>query len=157
MNSIELFMIDYLESRRRFLIVANAFPDNYLTWRPDEGALSIGETIRHVLLHDLSWLNILKNGSLPSDEVREPLWLKPYISVADEINTTLPYHYEFIDYVNTLQPENLSSTIISWPHKQIKRTLGDTLERKSYHDAIHTGQLLQYMRMIPIERPNIWD
>ncbi|TKI84551.1 DinB family protein, partial [Bacillus wiedmannii] len=27
----------------------------------------------------------------------------------------------------------------------------------AYHDAVHAGQFLQYLRMINLERPLIWD
>ncbi|CDN42890.1 hypothetical protein VE23_17590 [Paenibacillus sp. D9] len=43
------------------------------------------------------------------------------------------------------------------PHKPIKRLLGDPLERKSDHDAVHIRPLLQYMRMLQLERPDIRD
>jgi hypothetical protein len=56
MNALDLFILDFNECRRRFLMVAEGFPNQYLAWRPDEKALGVGETIRHVLLHDLSWL-----------------------------------------------------------------------------------------------------
>lgn len=157
MNAIDLFLLDYQECRRRFLKVAAAFPNDLLTWRPDKDALSVGESIRHVLLHDLSWLKILKDERLPTDEELHHLLEQPYTDLQDEIDRAIPYQKEFINFISTYNEKELTSTYISWPHKPIKRTLGDTLERKSYHDAVHTGQLLQYLRMLNIERPMIWD
>jgi hypothetical protein len=29
--------------------------------------------------------------------------------------------------------------------------------RMAYHEAVHTGQLLAYLRAMGIPRPNIWD
>lgn len=29
--------------------------------------------------------------------------------------------------------------------------------RIAYHEAVHTGQLLNYMRNMGVERPDIWD
>lgn len=157
MNAIELFLLDFKECRRRFLLVANGFPNEYLTWRPDIHALSVGETIRHVLLHDFSWFTILSENRLPSKEETTPLWDNPYTNLEDELTRSAPYHQQFLEYVQSLDPNLLDTTMISWPHKPIARTLGDTLERKSYHDAVHTGQLLQYMRMLNLDRPDIWD
>jgi uncharacterized damage-inducible protein DinB len=157
MKALDLFLLDYQECRRRFLMVAAAFPSELLTWKPDIGAMTVGETIRHVLLHDLSWLKILKEKRLPNDEELHHLLDRPYTCLQDEIDRSIPYQIEFIELIKTYTEEELLSTYISWPHKPIKRTLGDTLERKSYHDAVHTGQLLQYMRMLNIERPMIWD
>lgn len=156
MNAIELFVLDFKECRRRFLMVASAFPTDLLTWRPDKDALSVGECIRHVLLHDLSWLTILKEGRVPTAEERVHLIEQPYTNLQDEIDRSVQYQKELIDLINTYKEEDFSF-IISYPHKPIKRTLGDTLERKSYHDAVHTGQLLQYLRMLNIDRPMIWD
>lgn len=157
MNAIEIFVLDFKECRRRFLMTAAAFPDELLTWRPDKDALTVGETIRHVLLHDFSWLMILKDNRLPNDEERVFLWEEPYTNLQDEINRASVYQEEFIKYVSSLDVNDLDSTFVDWPHKPIRRSLGDTLERKSYHDAVHTGQLLQYLRMLHIDRPLIWD
>jgi uncharacterized damage-inducible protein DinB len=157
MKALDLFLLDYQECRRRFLMVAASFPNELLTWRPDISAFSVGETIRHVLLHDLSWLKILKEKRLPTDEELIHLLDRPYTDLQDEIDRSIQYQKEFIDLIKTYNEEELLSICISWPHKPIKRTLGDTLERKSYHDAVHTGQLLQYLRMLNIERPMIWD
>jgi len=157
MNSLELFLLDYKECRRRFLLTAAAFPDELLTWRPDKAALSVGETIRHVLLHDFSWLRILKDNRLPTDEEQSDLWEEPYTNLQNEVDRASVYYDEFINYVSSLNINDLGTKYINWPHKPISRTLGDTLERKSYHDAVHTGQLLQYLRMLHIDRPIIWD
>jgi uncharacterized damage-inducible protein DinB len=117
--------------------------------------LSVGESIRHVLLHDLSWQKILKEGRLRTDEELHHLLEQPYTDRQVEIDRAIPYQEDFINFIRTYNDKELTSTFISWPHKPIKRSLGDTLERKSYHDAVHTGQLLQYMRMLNIERPMI--
>jgi uncharacterized damage-inducible protein DinB len=37
------------------------------------------------------------------------------------------------------------------------KILGDYLNRIAYHESVHTGQLLDYLRTIGIERPQIWD
>ncbi|MFD2444731.1 DinB family protein [Bacillus sp. CGMCC 1.16607] len=91
MNAIEMFLLDFKECRRRFLIVANSFQDELLTWKPDKNALSVGETIRHVLLHDLSWLKILIDNRLPTDEERGHLWAEPYTNLQDEIERSNIY------------------------------------------------------------------
>jgi len=157
MNAKELILLDLKETRRRFLKAAYGVPDAYLTWRPDVDALSIGHMIRHVLLHDYSWYMILTEHRLPSEEERAPLWELPFTSVQDEVDRSHTYHEQFMAYVGSLGLEDFQSKLIQWPHRPIARYLGDTLERKSYHDAVHTGQLLQYMRMLQLDRPDIWD
>lgn len=157
MNSIKLLILDLKETRRRFLMVAKCFPNDLISWKPDLNALSVGEMIRHVLLHDYSWMFILKENRIPTDEELADLENAPYITIEKEIENYGIYQKEFLEYISTLNTEELETRIISWPHRPIKRTLGDTLERKSYHDAVHTGQLLQYLRMLQIDRPDIWD
>lgn len=157
MDARELMLLDLQETRRRFLIVAGSIPAEHLGWKPDAEALSIGAMIRHVLLHDLSWLLILKEGRLATAEERAPLWGAPFTDVAAEMERAQPYHEAFIAYVRSLDPAEYGQRIVRWPHKEIARPLGDVLERKSYHDAVHTGQLLQYLRTLGLPRPDIWD
>lgn len=85
------------------------------------------------------------------------LWAEPYSNLKNELKRTVQYYHQFIEYVSSLDVNELETSMIQWPHKPIIRPLGDTLERKSYHDAVHTGQLLQYLRMLHIEPPLIWD
>jgi hypothetical protein len=35
--------------------------------------------------------------------------------------------------------------------------LGDYLLRIGFHEAVHAGQFLAYLRAMQIERPFIWD
>jgi len=37
------------------------------------------------------------------------------------------------------------------------KKLGDYLNRIAYHESVHTGQILSYLRTIGIDRPQIWD
>lgn len=157
MNTLDLILLDFKECRRRFLIVAGAFPESLHTWRPDKDALSVGETIRHVLLHDFSWFKILTDNRLHTEEEMGHLLAEPYSNLKNELERTVQYYHQFIEYVSSLDVNELETSMIHWPHKPISRPLGDTLERKSYHDAVHTGQLLQYLRMLHIEPPLIWD
>lgn len=157
MDAKELILLDLKETRRRFLKVANSISNEYLTWKPDARAFTIGQMIRHVLLHDYSWFKILTENRLPTEEEKNPLWEVPYTNVQDEIDRFRPYHEQFMAFVVSLDIKDFDSKLIKWPHRPIERYLGDALERKSYHDAVHTGQLLQYLRMLQIERPDIWD
>ena len=37
------------------------------------------------------------------------------------------------------------------------RKAGDFILRIAYHEAVHAGQMLQYLRMAGVERPSVWD
>lgn len=49
MNSIDLLILNFEEVRRRSIKIWRGIPHQFLTWKPDEAALTIQEMIRHVL------------------------------------------------------------------------------------------------------------
>lgn len=158
MNARDLILWDLQETRRRFVILCEGIEDRHLNWRPDAEAMSIGEMIRHVFFHDIAWLQILTEGRLPTDAEKEQLGQNaPFNTVAAEVERGRPFHERFLTYVATLDPDSFGTHMVQWPHRPLQRLLGDTLERKSYHDAVHTGQLLQYLRTLQVARPDIWD
>lgn len=99
MNSIEVILLNFSETRRRSIKLWNGIPNEYLNWRPDENAFTIIEMIRHVLEGEHLFHKIIEN----------------------------------------------------------KGDLGDYLNRIAYHESVHTGQILSYLRTIGIDRPQIWD
>jgi uncharacterized damage-inducible protein DinB len=64
---------------------------------------------------------------------------------------------EFLEFVSGFTPEELETVEIIRAEKNQRRILVDYLQRVAYHEAVHTGQLLGYLRTIGVERPNIWD
>jgi hypothetical protein len=38
-----------------------------------------------------------------------------------------------------------------------KKILGKYLLRIGYHESVHAGQFLSYLRAMKIDRPKIWD
>ncbi|WP_217592570.1 DinB family protein [Cohnella sp. GbtcB17] len=157
MDAKSLIMLDLKETRRRFIKAASAIPDRHIHWQPDATALSVGQMIRHVLEHDYYWHMILTEQRLPTEEEMAPMQDRPYTSIQDEIVRSEANHARFLSHVESLDVSTFGTVLIRWPHRPIERCLGDALERKSYHDAVHTGQLLQYMRLLQISRPDIWD
>lgn len=37
------------------------------------------------------------------------------------------------------------------------KNLGDYLNQIAYHESVHIGQMLGYLRLIGVNRPQIWD
>ncbi|GIN66553.1 hypothetical protein J41TS2_19740 [Bacillus sonorensis] len=62
-----------------------------------------------------------------------------------------------MNYIKTLSVSDLENVQIDRSDVGYVRTLGDMLMRIAYHESVHTGQLLDYMRTMRIDRPNIWD
>jgi hypothetical protein len=53
--------------------------------------------------------------------------------------------------------KELYETIIVHPGNGDKKTIANYLLRIGYHESVHAGQFLSYLRAINIDRPKIWD
>jgi uncharacterized damage-inducible protein DinB len=158
MNAIDAVLVNLQETRRRSILVWRSLPDEWLGWRPDKGALSFGEMIRHVWSGTYFYHQIVRNNGSAQSEIPEPSFKKePIVSVEREIMMAEPIFQSFLDYVRSLDEAELGTRVIDRSDVGYQRLLGDMLLRIAYHDSVHTGQFLQYMRMIGLERPQIWD
>lgn len=156
MNAIDLSIINFKETRRRSLKLWGSLPHEWLNWRPDKEAMSFGEMIRHVWSASYHYQLILKNnGSIK--EIPAPFDEIPVTSVEEEIALSKSYFDDFLAYVQSIAVEELDSRVIDRSDVGYQRYLGDMLLRIAYHDSVHAGQFLQYLRMVEIDRPNIWD
>ncbi|MHB1953529.1 MAG: DinB family protein [Sulfobacillus sp.] len=94
-------------------------------------------------------------GSVP--DYREPHEGHPVRGVEEELSLSQRYFERFLDYVGGLSDDELATRMIDRSNVGYIRSVGDMLARIAYHESVHTGQLLQYMRMAGVERPQIWD
>lgn len=157
MNAIDLQVLNMKETRRRSIKLWNSLPDSWITWRPDQGAMSFGEMIRHVWSASYYYhLVLLNNGSIHTERPA-PFEHEPISTVKKEIELSRPYFDDLITYIQSLSQEEMQSRLINRSDVGYQRYLGDMLLRIAYHDAVHTGQFLQYLRMVGLERPLIWD
>lgn len=155
-NGIDLVILNLEEVRRRSIKVWSVIPLTMLDWRPDAQALSMKEMIRHVLDGEHYYhLALLNCGSLPSYD--SPYDNREFSSVEDELIFAQVYREQFLNTVKLFTPEDLSNIRINRSDVGYVRTLGDMLMRIAYHESVHTGQLLDYMRTAGIDRPQIWD
>ena len=53
--------------------------------------------------------------------------------------------------------EELEEMYITRKEVKQKRKLADYLLRIAYHEGVHTGQLLDYLRILKAPRAVIWD
>ncbi|NGQ97233.1 DinB family protein [Brevibacillus sp. SYP-B805] len=158
MNAIDAIILHFQETRRRSILAWRALPDEWLGWRPDKEAYSFGEMIRHVCTATFEYHQILlHNGSAHAAIPDAPYKEEPIVSVEREIALGTPLFEAFLAYIRTLDEDELDTRIIDRSDVGYQRPLGDMLLRIAYHDAVHTGQFLQYMRMAGLERPLIWD
>lgn len=156
MNATELLIFNFEEVRRRSIKVWKSISDEDLFWKPDPGAMSCFQMVRHVLESENVYHHIiLKRGLLGNFE--SPLTGNPYTTLEDEIKNAQPYREKFLKMVHSLSAKELEEVHIIRQEKRQHRKLGDYLLRVAYHEAVHTGQLLDYLRTKNSPRANVWD
>ena len=156
MNSIDLILLNFNEVRRRSRKVWTSIPQEKLNWKPDDEAMTCLEMIRHVLESEHYYhLAIQNRGSL--EVFNSPFENRPFSTVDAELEFAEPFRNQFIETIQTFSEEDLSSITIDRSDSGYIRSLGDMLLRVAYHESIHTGQLLDYLRTAGIPRVNIWD
>ncbi|MBB6452515.1 putative damage-inducible protein DinB [Salirhabdus euzebyi] len=156
MNAIEMARLNLEEVRRRSIKVWKAIPEEYLGWKPDSKALTCIEMVRHVLDGEHYYhLALKKKGSL--SHYQSPFDSLPLISVEKELAVAAPLRKEFLETVSSFNEDVLFNIMIDRSDVGYVRSLGDMLMRIAYHESVHTGQLLDYLRTAKIPRPDIWD
>jgi uncharacterized damage-inducible protein DinB len=155
MNTNEIIVLNFEEIRRRSIKLWSGIPADKYDWKPDENAMSMIETVRHILEGEHWFHQIVNNRG--TVEFTSPWKELPYTSIEAEIDFAKPYREKFITDILDFTATDLQYIEIYRPEKNQRRKLGDYLLRTAYHESVHTGQLLDYMRTAGIERPLIWD
>jgi uncharacterized damage-inducible protein DinB len=156
MNANHLLLLNFEEIRRRSIKVWQSIPAEKLEWKPDDTAMTCLEMMRHVLEAEYLYTQIINaRGSLK--ESSSPFELRPLVSLEDELNFAKPYRKTFLEQVQNFSVNDLETIQIDRSDVGYVRPLGDFLLRVGYHEAVHCGQLLGYLRMTDLERPEIWD
>ncbi|UAM99063.1 DinB family protein [Polaribacter litorisediminis] len=156
MNSNEIILLNFSEIRRRSIKLWSGIPNEYLNWKPDENAFTIIEMIRHVLEGEYLFHKIIENrGNL--GDYKSPWEKLKYSDLKNELAFSETYRTEFLRMINGLKESDLENVRIERKEVGQSKKLGDYLNRIVYHESVHTGQMLSYLRTIGIERPQIWD
>lgn len=158
MNSIELLFRNFEETRRRSLILWKTIPPLCFDWRPDGNAMTALDMVRHVLEGEHLYHMILRNGGNLGDYVSPWSSMPLLISLEDELAFSKPYRDSFLQQLLTYTTKDLTTIqIIRSEKHQPPRMLGDYLNRILYHEAVHAGQMLSYLRTFRAPMPDIWD
>ncbi|UZR99800.1 DinB family protein [Chondrinema litorale] len=156
MNAIQIILLNFSEIRRRSIKLWSKIPDEYLNWKPDKDALSIIEMIRHVLEGEHLFHKIIENrGNLGN--YQSPWKSLEYSNLKNELEFAEKYHTDFINMISNLKEADLENTRIERKEVGQNKILGDYLNRIAYHESVHTGQMLDYLRTAGVERAKIWD
>ncbi len=157
MLSTELLVLNLEEVRRRSLKVWRSIPADRMDWKPDAEAMTCIELVRHVPECEHLYLYMLKSGGSRPSADSSPWTARPYTSVEAEIEFAEPYRKELLNLIGSYTPEELMTKKIVRPDTDFNRAIGDFILRIAYHESVHTGQLLAYLREMNAPRPNIWD
>ncbi|MCZ8535303.1 DinB family protein [Psychrobacillus psychrodurans] len=156
MNSIDLILLNLNEVRRRSTKVWTSIPQEKLHWKPDKEAMTCIEMVRHVLESEHYYHLAIKNqGSLTVFD--SPFEKQPFSTVNEELKVAEPLRNEFIETIKSYSEEDLTNIKIDRSESGYIRSLGDMLLRVAYHESVHTGQLLDYLRMAEVPRVRVWD
>ncbi len=79
------------------------------------------------------------------------------ISVKSELEFAETYPQQFLEMLNNFSDEDLTCIQIDRSDVGYIRSLGDMLLSIGYHESVHAGQLLQYLRTMGVDRPKVWD
>ncbi|MBK8497140.1 MAG: DinB family protein [Ferruginibacter sp.] len=156
MNAKELLILNFEEVRRRSIKVWKNISEDDLFWKPDPQAMTCIEMIRHVLESENIYHHIILHRGTIGD-YESPLTGNPFTSVDDELKNAQPFREKFLKMVHSFSLQELEEEYITRKEKNQKRKLGDYLLRVAYHESVHAGQLLSYLRTLNAPRAAIWD
>ena len=156
MTQTDILILNFEEIRRRSIKLWTGITPEHYFWKPDSEAMNCLEMVRHVLEAEHLFHIIVENRGNLGDYI-SPWENRPYTNLKDELDFAFPFREKFLDTVKKFKPEELSSIEIIRPEKGQRRRLGDYLLRIAYHESVHTGQMLAYLRELRIDRPLIWD
>ena len=155
MTPAEFLILNFTEIRKRSIRLWQALPESHYHWKPDKKAMTALEMVRHVLQADYGWNIIITQGNM--EHYSTPWENRPFLSVQDELEFAAPYRATFLESVGQFSATDLNQTEITHPGNGEKKILGTYLLRIGYHEAVHAGQFLSYLRAMNIDRPAIWD
>ncbi len=155
MTQTELILLNFEEIRRRSTMLWKGLPEQYYFWKPDPDAMSALEQVRHVLGADYGWNIIINRGDMST--YQSPWEGRPYTNLDDELEFAKPYRQRFLDSVRSFSATDLATIDVIHPGNGQKKNLGSYLMRIGYHEAVHAGQFLSYLRAMGVHRPLIWD
>jgi uncharacterized damage-inducible protein DinB len=156
MQAIEIIQLNFEEIRRRSIKLWEGIKlENYF-WKPDTEAMSCIEMIRHVLESEHLFHTIVnRRGNL--GDYPSPWKDRPYTDLKSELSFAQSFRDEFMQTIQSFSAEDLNNIEIIRSEVGQRRKLGDYLNRIAYHESVHTGQLLDYLRTLNAKRPLIWD
>jgi len=155
MSGAELLCLNLSETRRRSIRIWRAIPLSLCDWRPDPDAMSCFEMMGHVLEADYLYGHILRDRRSYSGD--SPFADRHFGDLDAALGFANPYRESLLETVLQLSDDDLNTIAIDRSDIGYIRKAGDFILRIAYHESVHAGQMLQYLRMAGVPRPSIWD
>lgn len=156
MTQIELILLNFNEIRRRSTKLWNGITPEFYFWQPDANAMTCLEMVRHVLEGEQLFHIIIKNRGNIGDYI-SPWKDREYSNLQDELDFAETFRNLFFETIKSFSSDELDSIEIARSEKGQRKKLGDYLLRIAYHESVHAGQMLSYLRTLGLDRPLIWD
>jgi hypothetical protein len=151
----ELLCLNLSETRRRSIRIPRAIPLSLSDWRPDPDAMTCFEMVRHVLEADYLYGQMLRERRSYSGD--SPFADRHFGDLDAALGFANPYRESLLETVLQLSDDDLNTIAIDRNDIGYIRKAGDFILRIAYREAVHAGQMLQYLRMAGVPRPSIWD
>ena len=113
--------------------------------------------MRHILESEYIYQKITEGRGILDTNFISPWEGRPFTNVEDELAFARPYRERYLEIIRTTPEQDLTEVEIVRAELGQRRKLGDYLLRIAYHEAIHTGNILTYLRTLGADRPNVWD
>jgi uncharacterized damage-inducible protein DinB len=155
MSGAELLCLNLIETRRRSIRIWRGIPLSLAGWRPDPDAMSCFEMVQHVLEADYLYGQMVRNRRSCSGD--SPFAGHHFDDLDAALAFAKPYRESLLETVRQLPDDDLNTIAIDRSDVGYIRKAGDFILRIAYHESVHAGQMLQYLRTAGVPRPSVWD
>lgn len=134
----------------------------HMSWKPAQGALSLGEILRHLWVSEEGVRRVAIDGNFAYYETRIPNGLGAVLgtpgTLEDELENIARVHRETLDAV-AAQPPELFEQERAYPSLGFRRKVAVILFGINEHEIHHRAQLMAYLRILgtpapePFKRP----
>jgi uncharacterized damage-inducible protein DinB len=125
-------------------------------WKPEAGALSIAETLRHLWVSEEGVRRVALEGNFAYYEARIPGGLGAVLgtpgSIADELHSIERVHADTLARVAALQPQQFEEERAN-EQLGFRRKVSVILYGINDHEIHHRAQLMTYLRMLGTPAP----
>jgi uncharacterized damage-inducible protein DinB len=154
---MNIYLQNLEQARAKTLHIWNNFPEQYWLWKPDAEAMHFLATVRHTLSAQLWFANlIITKGDVSKITMPNESEL-PFTNLEYELQLGQKHTATLYNLIKSFSDDDFNNYIIERTDKPFTMNLGNFLLRAAYHEAHHNGQLLHYLRLLHVDRPNIWD